>query len=226
MDRPCLDAPLSATRNLGNSYLSTDVQISTNIFKLWADFSVAWNWRNLNGRWCKLSLWVLKWSVKVAQSYPTLYNPMDYTIHRILQARILEWVVFPFSRVSSQPRDQTWVSGTAGTFFTSLATREAQEYGSGYPFPFPADLPYPGIKLGFPALRADSLPTELSEKSLSKLPKKDKRREICWPRWGWMQLYSPELGKQREDGCGCWDGCTGFCSFASIVPDSLRPYGL
>ena len=39
--------------------------------------------------------------VKVAQSCPTLCNPMDYTVHGILQARILEWVVFPFSRVSN-----------------------------------------------------------------------------------------------------------------------------
>ena len=38
--------------------------------------------------------------VKVAQSYPTLCDPMDYTVHGILQARILEWVAFPFSRVS------------------------------------------------------------------------------------------------------------------------------
>ena len=45
--------------------------------------------------------------VKVAQSCPTLCNPMDYTVHGILQARILEWVAFPFSRGSSQPRDQT-----------------------------------------------------------------------------------------------------------------------
>ena len=35
----------------------------------------------------------------------TLCNPMDYTVHGILQARILEWVAFPFSRGSSQPRD-------------------------------------------------------------------------------------------------------------------------
>ena len=48
--------------------------------------------------------------VKVAQSCPTLGNPMDYTVHGILQARILEWVAFPFSRGSSQPRDRTQVS--------------------------------------------------------------------------------------------------------------------
>ena len=41
--------------------------------------------------------------VKVAQSYPTLCDPVDYTVHGILQARILEWVAFPFSRSSPQP---------------------------------------------------------------------------------------------------------------------------
>ena len=46
---------------------------------------------------------------------------MDYTVHGILQARILEWVAFPFSRVSSQPRDRTQVSRIAGGFFTTWA---------------------------------------------------------------------------------------------------------
>ena len=41
--------------------------------------------------------------VKVAQSCPTLCGPMEYTVCGILQARILEWVAFPFSRGSSQP---------------------------------------------------------------------------------------------------------------------------
>ena len=57
--------------------------------------------------------------VKVAQSYSTLCDPMDYTVREILQARILEWVAFPFSRAPSQPRDQTHVSHIAGRFFTS-----------------------------------------------------------------------------------------------------------
>ena len=64
--------------------------------------------------------------VKVAQLCQTLCNPMGYTFHGILQARILEWVAFPFSRGSSQPRDQTQVSHVADDFFTSWATREAQ----------------------------------------------------------------------------------------------------
>ena len=63
--------------------------------------------------------------VKVAQLCPTLCNPMDYTVHGILQAKILEWVAFPFSRGSSQPRDWTQVSHTASGFFTCWATGEA-----------------------------------------------------------------------------------------------------
>ena len=57
--------------------------------------------------------------VKTAESCPTLCNHMDGTVHGILQARILEWVAFPFSRGSSQPRDQTQVSHIVGRFFTN-----------------------------------------------------------------------------------------------------------
>ena len=46
-------------------------------------------------------------------------DSMGYTVHGILQARILEWVGFPFSRGSSQPRDRTQVSYIAGGYFTS-----------------------------------------------------------------------------------------------------------
>ena len=56
--------------------------------------------------------------VKVAQSCLTLVDPMNYTFHGILQARILEWIAVPFSRGSSQPRDGTQVSFIAGRFFT------------------------------------------------------------------------------------------------------------
>ena len=62
--------------------------------------------------------------VKVAQLCPTLCNPKDYTAHGILQARILEWVAFPFSRGSSQPKDQTQVSRIVGRLFTARATGE------------------------------------------------------------------------------------------------------
>ena len=49
---------------------------------------------------------------------------MDYTVHRILQARILEWVAFLSFRGPSQPRNRTGVSCIAGGFFTRWATRE------------------------------------------------------------------------------------------------------
>ena len=69
--------------------------------------------------------------VKVAQLSLTLCDPMDYTVHGILQAGILEWVAFLFSRRWFQPRDQTQISCIARGFFTSWATKEAQEYWSG-----------------------------------------------------------------------------------------------
>ena len=57
--------------------------------------------------------------VKVAQSCLTLCDPMDYTIHGFLQARILEWVAFLFSRGSSQSWDGTQVFHIASGYFTS-----------------------------------------------------------------------------------------------------------
>ena len=58
-------------------------------------------------------------------------------VHGILQARILEWVAFPFSRGSSQPRDQTQVSHIVSGFFTNWAIREALCEGGLVPFSFP-----------------------------------------------------------------------------------------
>ena len=66
----------------------------------------------------------------VTQLCLTLCDPMDcsspgFSVHRILQIRILEWVPILFSRGSSQPRDQTHVSFNADRFFTIWASREA-----------------------------------------------------------------------------------------------------
>ena len=69
-------------------------------------FSCVWKWKSLSLVW----LFVTSW-----------------TMHGILQARILEWVAFPFSRECSQPRDWTKVSQIVGRFFIRWATREAQE---------------------------------------------------------------------------------------------------
>ena len=69
-------------------------------------------------------LCIISVKVKVAQSCPALCNLMDSTVNGIFQARILEWVVFPFSRGSSQLSNGTQVSHVAGGFFTSWVTRE------------------------------------------------------------------------------------------------------
>ena len=69
--------------------------------------------------------------LKVAQSCPSLYDPTDYSLprsslHGILQARTLEWIMIVFSRGSSQTRNETQVSWIAGGFFIIWATREAE----------------------------------------------------------------------------------------------------
>ena len=71
----------------------------------------------------------LEWCRLDTQSCPTLCYPMDgsppgFSVHGIFQTRIPEWVSISFSRGSSQPRDQTWVSYIAGKLFTIWATRE------------------------------------------------------------------------------------------------------
>ena len=69
----------------------------------------------------------------VAQLCLTLCDSMDCSpprssVHRILQARISEWVAMPSSRGTSQPRDQSQVSHVAGRFFTIWATRETRKW--------------------------------------------------------------------------------------------------
>ena len=81
--------------------------------------------------------------VKVTQSCLTLCEPTDYTVHGILQARMLEWVAVSSSRGSSQPRDRTHI---AGGFFTSWATKERKVFIKKekrvckYSFPLTVDL--------------------------------------------------------------------------------------
>ena len=94
-----------------------------------------------------VTLWyyLLLKSVEVIVIQPCLThcNPMDCSppgssVHGILQARVLAWVTMPSSRESSQPRDWTQASHTAGRFFTIWATREAliTPYSPGNPASF------------------------------------------------------------------------------------------
>ena len=71
-----------------------------------------------------------------------------YVVHGILQARILEWVAFSFSRGPSQPRDWTQVSRIAGRFFTSWATRETQRILEWVAYPFSSGSSWPRNQTG------------------------------------------------------------------------------
>ena len=80
-----------------------------------------------------IDIWACR-KVKVlnTDSCLTLCNPMDCSlpgssVHGMLQARTLEWVAISSSKGSSQPRDQTQVSSTAGRVFTIWATWEGEE---------------------------------------------------------------------------------------------------
>ena len=80
------------------------------------------------------ALWGLpmeKVNVKVAQSCPTLCDPVDYTVNGILQARILGWVAFPFSRESFQPKDRTQVSCIAADSLPAEPQGEPKNTGAG-----------------------------------------------------------------------------------------------
>ena len=79
---------------------------------------------------------IMKVKVKVTQLCPTLCDPMDYTVHGILQARILEWVAFPFFRGSSQPRDWTQVSCFSGGFFYQLSHKGSPRILEWVAYPF------------------------------------------------------------------------------------------
>ena len=76
-------------------------------------------------------LW--KWKIWVTQSYPTLCIAMDYSlpqssVHGILLVRMLEWVAIPFSRESSQPRNQTLASHIASRFLAVWAISLTHHY--------------------------------------------------------------------------------------------------
>ena len=94
----------------------------------------------------------------------------------ILQARIVKWVAMPSSRGFSQSRDQTQVSGIAGSFFTIWATKEAQEYCSGLSSPSPEDFPNSEIQPSL--LHCRQILYHLSHQGSSSQP----RDQICTSR--------------------------------------------
>ena len=82
-------------------------------------------WDRENGKGSEGGWVALRALAKSLQSCPTLHNPIDCSppgssVHGISQARILEWVAISLCRGSSQPKDWTRVSCSAGRFFTEL----------------------------------------------------------------------------------------------------------
>ena len=89
-----------------------------------------WKWKLLSHAW----LFVTPWTI--------------HTVHEIVEARILQWrSPSPLSRGSPQLRDRTQVSHIAGGFFTSWATREAQDYWIAYPFSSRSSQPGNGTRV-------------------------------------------------------------------------------
>ena len=96
--------------------------------KLMVDYNIFWKKKNPSV--LPLSQWLQNGisKVKVSQSCLTLYDPMDCTVHGILQARILQWVAFPFSRGSSQARNWTQVFSIAGWILYQLSPKGVEWY--------------------------------------------------------------------------------------------------
>ena len=148
--------------------------------------------------------------VKVTQLHPTLCHPMDYIFHGILQARILEWVAVPFSRGSSQPRDRTQVSGIAGRWFASWATRESPTIKAIY---LPATSPRAAVsnrtacRLGC-RLQTLCPPTSGEQKPWFHLSQEDREMTHCHHRL-WLHVDVYEWFQVCAHVCVC-------CMWASV----------
>ena len=129
------------------------------------------------------------------------------SVHRIPQARILEWVVIPFSRGSSRPRDWTRVSCITDSFFIVWATRETLKKGSFKMFGNGQD------RFSFTASSYHLSPFHVSWFDLNLEQDKDKREKqgICLT----TGLCFDKLILLRS--LDCQSGCY-LASFQSAVP--------
>ena len=101
----------------------------------------------------------MKVKVKVVRLCPTLCDPMDYTVHGILQARILEWAAFPFQGIFQTQGSNPGLPYCRQILYL-LSHQGSPRILEWVAYPFSRDLPNPGIKPGSPALQVDSLPSE------------------------------------------------------------------
>ena len=137
---------------------------------------------------------------------------MDYIVHGILQARILEWVAFPFSRGSSQPRNWTGVSCFKGGFFTNWAIREALRASSYF---------YRDLK-GTPC----ALSCGLGASSLCRLRDSNSQNPKCWL----CKCQRSSVRTTTIQGCWWiqWDAkCPApECALGSELQHSYFPFSL
>ena len=126
--------------------------------------------------------------VLVAWSYPTLCDPMDCSppgssVHRISQARILEWVAVNLLWGSSWPKDWTWVSHVAGRSFTS-------HKGTGHEASVPVNR-----ALWLRTMQKKSLWQRLRKVITQRCTLKELLGLPCWPS-GWVS--APSAGAQVQ----------------------------
>ena len=99
--------------------------------------------------------------VKVTQSCWTLCDPMDYTVHGILQARILAWVAFSLLQEIFPTQGLNPSLPHCRQILYQLIHKGSPRILEWVAYPSPADLPDPGIEPESPALQLESLPTDL-----------------------------------------------------------------
>ena len=107
-------------------------------------------------------------SRNITQSCLTLYDAVDYTVHGIPQARILEWVAVPSSSGSSQSRDWTQVSPHCRWILYQLNHQGSPRILQRIAYPFSRKSSWPRNWTGSPALQVNYLPAELPGKPLQK----------------------------------------------------------
>ena len=115
---------------------------------------------------------------------------MDYTVHEILQARILEWVAFPFSRRSSQPSARTQVSRIAGSFFYQLSHRGSPRILEWVAYPFSRGSSWPRNQPGVSCIAGRFFTSwDMKEAQVVKnrLPMQETREMWVWS-MGWEDL--------------------------------------
>ena len=97
-----------------------------------------------------------------------LCSLLGFSVHGILQARILEWVALPSPGHLPNPGSNADLPHCRQILYL-LSHQGSREYWNGWPIRSSGDLPEAGIELQSPALQADSLPAELPGKPYSGL---------------------------------------------------------